>query len=319
MPICGASSSTASQGTSCCTHSDPSSLLLKIIAFSAAVFLTLSLLSIAGRHWNYPQIEVFNRTDSFYIGSISLVALIFSGAFLYASPQGFIRRNFDFQELAKTELIQMKDFFDQHQLYYELTSKTDRIREHGTEAEKAAWAKTLEKLNNKDIGIQGKLFHIDTQALQSRLEQLTPTQLDVEELGVSISKNDLRALRKVYYDSFGHIYQEKDLSESRLFVARDRATGTIIGGLMMRPPTKDNKFYFIHSLCRKASVVKVGVTEAIKNFLIAKKSEFQQVPIRCTVARDNFAAKGIYEKIGFREIGVNMQGHIIMELRLDNK
>lgn len=120
-------------------------------------------------------------------------------------------------------------------------------------------------------------------------------------------------------DAFSNWNENIDLQEyffankaNKPFIARSASNGEIVGIIVLQD--QPSKRLYIHTLARKASAVRLGMTEKFKEFFLKTIKLEDYSYIYCTALKDNLPARYIYEKLGFKIGYYSLEDdHYIME------
>jgi len=131
----------------------------------------------------------------------------------------------------------------------------------------------------------------------------------------------IEAILKEAFDACEDDYTITHIGSHRCFTISSQ--GEILGSLFLEEQDDEvnGKELFIHSLARKASAVKLGMTEKFKEHLEKIIQEKNYSLIYCDVLEENVSAAAIYRKIGFRKTGYStleyMTGKRKIEMKYD--
>lgn len=210
--------------------------------------------------------------------------------------------------------------YEYSMLHYELAKRTEGTDNHET------WKGILSGLHQKvHIHIEGSssIFKLDCSLEMARMNKKN-IELEVIEITSKDFKQNpewllqfSQALQESHnLDCTPDFYIQGCLDEgNKIFVARDKKTHRIFGGLFVR---ETNDGVFIHSLCKIAAATKIKLTQTVAAFL--KKQVYQgwKGLVSCEVHADNVVAQGIYSRLGFKiwKKGTHPCSHFKMRLEV---
>lgn len=212
-----------------------------------------------------------------------------------------------------------------HSFYYHLTCISEHILKNYPHNKKP-WSDFLNGIHNQKGCLENnKVIAIDSAWELRRLEGSFPT-FSVEELESPEAKRGaLPHLAGIIQEAFQLdpptlwtiLFTRKQnglkalvfAQHNRTFVIRNQENSKILAMIMLEKEPHENEkpSLYIHTLARKASAVKIGLTEKFQDALKEILNPEEYGTVYCKVLRNNTHAKRIYERIGFVEESSNDQ------------
>ncbi len=187
--------------------------------------------------------------------------------------------------------------------YYHLSSISEYILKEGSASLKEKWSHFISQIHGIELhGEENKhmidcsieLKRLKGERIQLNLEKIEKTspsyQADMEAITTI-----LREAFEIFDEEYSHWVSE----HNPCFVIRSDAPsgGQILGCISLRLRTD---VVYVHNLARKASAVRLGITEQFSSGLRKIFESEGNKEITCNVSLDNKVAISIYQKLGFR-------------------
>lgn len=203
-----------------------------------------------------------------------------------------------------------KNELECYSFYYQISSISEHIISRNNPDLTSEWRILLTQIHRVQLLNEDKraTHQIDCSIEFRRLNREN-IQFKVEEINKSSPQYqaNLGTISDIYAEAFGYFGRIEPRKNERVFAIRfDEASGGAILGCIFLRYNEDGDEIFVHSLARRASAVRLGITEHFTAYLKGVMQSEVNKKITCDVELGNIVAIQIYQKLGFRFTGKDL-------------